>query len=182
MKYSKNGFTLIELLVVIAIIGILATTLAPKLREQLAKGYNAKTLAGIGSFRTAFNVLAFDKFVLKDDSSTSIQITLDELKNKVDSKTAVLIADDGSLETGGGRMNRGGKVIYGPSKLDSTTAPTNRKTLISLYTGDPVSHTPLTNTRPLTITSSYLEDPQLNMWHRGSAAVYSIEGKEWKSY
>ena len=54
-KNKKNGFTLIELLIVIAIIGILATALVPKLREQLAKGYNAKTLAGIGSFRTAFN-------------------------------------------------------------------------------------------------------------------------------
>jgi len=182
MKYRKNGFTLIELLVVIAIIGILATTLAPKLREQLAKGYNAKTLAGIGAFRTAFNILAFDKFVIKDDSSTSIQITLDELKNKVDSKTAILIADDGSLETGGGRMTKDGKVIYGSSKLDSTIAPTNRKTLISLYTGDPVSHTVLTSTRPLTIYSNYFEDPQLNMWHRGGCTQYSIEGKEWKSY
>lgn len=182
MKFRKNGFTLIELLVVIAIIGILATTLVPKLREQLAKGYNAKTLAGIGSFRTAFNVLSFEKFVLKSDSTAPIKITLNELKNKVDSKTAILIADDGSLETGGGRMTKDGKIIYGLSKLDSTTSPVRKKTLISLYTGDPISHTPLTSTKPLTINSTYFEDPQLNMWHRGGSATYSIEGKEWKNY
>jgi len=182
MKFRKNGFTLIELLVVIAIIGILATTLAPKLREQLAKGYNAKTLAGIGAFRTAFNVLAFDKFVIKDDSSTDIQITLDELRNKVDSKTAALIADEGSIETGGGRLTKDGNIIYGPSKLASTIAPTVKITLIAIYTGDPSTHIPLTSAKSLIISPNYFDDPQLNIWHRGGSAPYSIEGKEWKNY
>lgn len=179
IKYRKKGFTLIELLVVIAIIGILATTLAPKLREQLAKGYNAKTLAGVGALRTAFAILVFDKFVITENPSGNIQVTLDELKGKVDNKTAILIANDGSLETGGGRMTKDGNVIYGPSKLNSTITPTIRKTLISLYTGDPISHTPLTSTKPLIINS---DDPELNMWHRGGTAEYSVEGKQWKNY
>lgn len=45
MANNKYAFTLIELLIVIAIIGILATTLAPKLREQLAKAKDAKVVS-----------------------------------------------------------------------------------------------------------------------------------------
>ena len=77
MNKSKQGFTLIELLVVIAIIGILATTLAPKLREQLAKGKDAKVIAALGVGRTALNVISFEKVVNGDTNSNTI--TYDEL-------------------------------------------------------------------------------------------------------
>lgn len=55
--YKKNhGFTMIELLVVIAIIGILATTLAPKLRKELAKGKVAKVQHKLGLIRSKLSI------------------------------------------------------------------------------------------------------------------------------
>lgn len=47
-----KGFTLIELVIVIALIAILAVTLAPRLRDQVAKAQDTKALAILGSLRS----------------------------------------------------------------------------------------------------------------------------------
>ncbi len=57
---KKKGFTLIELVVVVAIILLLAATLAPKLRNEVAKARDAKAVAALGSIRTAVNVYLAD--------------------------------------------------------------------------------------------------------------------------
>jgi prepilin-type N-terminal cleavage/methylation domain-containing protein len=57
---KKKGFTLIELVVVVAIILLLAATLAPKLRKEVAKARDAKAVAALGSVRTAVNVYLAD--------------------------------------------------------------------------------------------------------------------------
>ena len=58
---KKKGFTLIELVVVVAIILLLAATLAPKLRNEVAKARDAKAVASLGSIRTAANIYYADK-------------------------------------------------------------------------------------------------------------------------
>jgi prepilin-type N-terminal cleavage/methylation domain-containing protein len=57
---KKKGFTLIELVVVVAIILLLASTLAPKLRKEVAKARDAKAVAALGSLRTAVNIFYAD--------------------------------------------------------------------------------------------------------------------------
>ena len=57
---KRKGFTLIELVVVVAIILLLAATLAPKLRKEVAKARDAKAVAALGSTRTAVNVYLAD--------------------------------------------------------------------------------------------------------------------------
>jgi prepilin-type N-terminal cleavage/methylation domain-containing protein len=61
---KKKGFTLIELVVVVAIILLLAATLAPKLRKEVAKARDAKAVAVLGAIRTATSVYVADQGVV----------------------------------------------------------------------------------------------------------------------
>lgn len=56
LNKKNHGFTIIELLVVIAIIGILATTLAPKLRYLLGKAKVAKVKHKLGLIRSKLSI------------------------------------------------------------------------------------------------------------------------------
>ncbi|MCS5420691.1 MULTISPECIES: DUF642 domain-containing protein [Psychrilyobacter] len=107
-SYKKNrGFTMIELLVVIGIIGLLSTTLVPKLRKELAKGKVAKVQHKLGLIRSKLSI----------DSNFSEEfpdlVNDDNLRNKFDiHSTEAFSSENGSYgETDrvvGIRDNQGG--------------------------------------------------------------------------
>ena len=42
VKMKNGGFSLIEMVIAVALVGVLSTLVVPKVREQLAKGKDAK--------------------------------------------------------------------------------------------------------------------------------------------
>ena len=123
---KRKGFTLIELVVVVAIILVLAATLAPKLRNEVAKARDAKVVAALGSVRTAINVYYADKedaAVKIYDTSGDALITgastakeseyletslIDYLSTEVDPATDAVVKAGGSKESADGTT-----VIFG---------------------------------------------------------------------
>ncbi|WP_051251543.1 pilin [Psychrilyobacter atlanticus] len=173
MNKSKNGFTLIELLVVIAIIGILATTLAPKLREQLAKGKDAKVIAALGAGRTAINVISFEKMVNAD--TNSITITYDEFRDRLDKKNREIFKeDDGDIWVGGSRKDP-------KTDPDSPIKYNMNLTLSHKYKNDEQGEKSFNKTTPMEIDD---DEALLFLSPRAipNGYVYSIEGKKWIDY
>ncbi|MEI6856770.1 type II secretion system protein [Psychrilyobacter sp.] len=114
MKEREKGFTLIKLLVVIAIISILATTLAPKLKGQLAKAKDSKTIAVLGAARMVGNIILFEKMVLDSTSNDAILISAKEIYDRLGSKAQSVYKDKEShyLKIGGSRNQDGKEVAY----------------------------------------------------------------------
>jgi len=121
---KKKGFTLIELVVVVAIILLLAATLAPKLRKEVAKARDAKAVAALGTLRTAVNVYLADdgdpvdqigytlgKTSLIDSSGDSEYLEDNVITFLNDSTTAP--TEDAVVQIGGTRAGATADVLYG---------------------------------------------------------------------
>jgi prepilin-type N-terminal cleavage/methylation domain-containing protein len=120
---KRKGFTLIELVVVVAIILLLAATLAPKLRKEVAKARDAKAVAALGSTRTAVNVFLADKgYVpaeLWSDATSGDFIIYDSTSEYLESNVVTFIEDNTDTEgdfivpIGGHQDTPGGTLSYG---------------------------------------------------------------------
>jgi type II secretory pathway pseudopilin PulG len=148
-------------LVVIAIIGILATTLAPKLREQLAKAKDSKAIAVLGSARMVANVILVEKMVLDSTSNGAIVISAQEIYDRLDSKAQSVYTDAGRhfLKIGGSKNEGGGEISYGGSVYYTDFAGTNTEITI---VGDSIDF----KMAPYT----------------SNVKNYSMEGKKWGDY
>ncbi|WP_051251542.1 pilin [Psychrilyobacter atlanticus] len=173
MAKIKKGFTLIELLIVIAIIGILATILAPKLREQLAKTKDTKAIALLGSARTTTEVILVEKIIVEDINKNGyIRISLNELKNKLDKKSNEIFEN-----------KENGNILVG-SVLDKNDKIRNDWTLYLFGTDDKKS-----NDIKLRINKSSLrisgDEVQLRLMvgnSKNMKKAKSTEGKLWSDY
>jgi type II secretory pathway pseudopilin PulG len=112
---KKMAFTLIELVVVVAIILLLAATLAPKLRKEVAKARDAKAVAALSAVRTASSVLVTEKayapsgfmgtnsgnaYYLAESSTTSDYLDTDVL-SYLSIVAAMTTANTQKIPTGG---------------------------------------------------------------------------------
>ncbi len=105
---KRKGFTLIELVVVVAIILLLAATLAPKLRKEVAKARDAKAVAALGSLRTAVNIFYSDKGKVPSElvgaDTATDEYVFDSTKDTSEYLEKDLVA---FLKTDGGSVNGG---------------------------------------------------------------------------
>ena len=93
---KKKGFTLIELVVVVAIILLLAATLAPKLRKEVAKARDAKAVAALGAVRTATGVFMADEGkvpVIKASASEDALIASDGTSEYLENSVVSFVSD-----------------------------------------------------------------------------------------
>ncbi|MCS5422173.1 MULTISPECIES: type II secretion system protein [Psychrilyobacter] len=128
MKKLKNGFSLIEMVVVTAMLITLATTLAGKLNESLAKSKDAKAVAVLGAARTAGNVAVTDRMVKNEGGP--LTITFEDITSRLDTRTNELIQDTtGKIPVGGiendGIFKYGGTVVLNDGTQNLTTGATS---------------------------------------------------------
>lgn len=163
----KKGFTLIELLVVIAIIGILAITLAPKLREQLAKAKDSKAIAALGVLRTGYEIASMNKMVTYTGTEIP-KVKLSEVLAHVDKKTNDLLlkaTPDNPwvrFEIGGHRKTSKGQITYGGEVHLNVGAEINGHNIFTESQPQPIGD--------VMILQTYRIDK------------YSTEGKLWEKY
>lgn len=119
---KKNGFTLIELVVVIALIAILAVTLAPRLRDQIAKANDSKAIATLGSLRTLSEVFYADfqktvvDYAAEQTGTPNAETTYlyPDLDNTAKTLVNAGTSSDGlTVNIGGSRPSAKGTVTYG---------------------------------------------------------------------
>lgn len=175
---NKKGFTLIELLIVIAIIGLLATTLAPKLREQLAKGKDAKAIALLGASRTATELVLIEKIIRGNvDSNGNVAIKLSDIKSKLDNRSNEIFENEayipigGSRETSKGEITYGGKLIFSKNNANWTEDTFTSDDDVVYYTGKTEEAHPSRQAENL-----YFALPIQS----GGYKNFSTEGKNWR--
>lgn len=105
MKMKNGGFSLIEMVIAVALVGVLSTLVVPKVREQLAKGKDAKAVATLTALRTASELyyVENEKSALEEaESEESIKKAMENLLPYLDSKAEAELKD-GKVEIGGSK-------------------------------------------------------------------------------
>ncbi len=156
----KNGFTLIELVVVIALIAILAVTLAPRLRDQIAKARDAKAIGALGAVRTASEIYFADNGAVPQVGSDVDDLT--NVVGNVDAKTLDLLTEGSNVVTAA-------KLPVGGGQEGTATAD---GVVVYAASGDTVDVNFGTDGIELNFTTSTV----------GTDGVYDTKGNKWASY
>lgn len=60
---TQQGFSLLEIMVVLVIIGLLATTVGPRVFSMLAKGYETRIVQDFSTIKTALTTYKVENFI-----------------------------------------------------------------------------------------------------------------------